>query len=188
MVGSAGVEPAPAYETGALPLSYDPMAPALGVEPTGRSFGGSAAAVARRQLENGPLPLKAPARPPLWMIRHGCLLFYLAPRERFELPPPGASPLRSTTELPWRNLILDLCRDSDSDPQENGTGSKPVASANWATFPWCPRLDSNQHQAGFESAASANWATWTWRQRRDSNSEAFRRVVYSPLVSPVTTR
>ena len=41
----------PAYETGALPLSYDPMAPALGVEPTGWSFGGTAAAEARRQLE-----------------------------------------------------------------------------------------------------------------------------------------
>ena len=46
----------PAYETGALPLSYDPMAPALGVEPTGWSFGGSAAAEARRQLEKVSTP------------------------------------------------------------------------------------------------------------------------------------
>lgn len=46
----------PAYETGALPLSYDPMAPALGVEPTGWSFGGSAATEARRQLEKVSTP------------------------------------------------------------------------------------------------------------------------------------
>ena len=39
----------PVYEIGALPLGYDWVAPALEVEPTGWSFGGSAAAEARRQ-------------------------------------------------------------------------------------------------------------------------------------------
>ncbi len=39
-----------------LPLSYGPMAPASGVEPTGWSFGGSAAAEARRHLEKVSTP------------------------------------------------------------------------------------------------------------------------------------